>query len=42
MLQLLDKFNHIPHHLHIGEEKVVSSYIRSIEKVLEIISKEIG
>jgi hypothetical protein len=31
-----------PHHLHIGEEQVVSSYIRSIEKVLEIISKEIG
>jgi hypothetical protein len=30
-----------PHHLHIGEVTVVSSYERSIEKVLEIIRDEI-
>ena len=31
-----------PHHLHIGEDTVAVSYIRSIEKVLEIIRKEIA
>lgn len=30
-----------PHHLHIGDKEVVSSYDRSIEKILEIINKEI-
>jgi hypothetical protein len=31
-----------PHHLHIGDEKVTSSYDRSLEKILTIIKKEIG
>jgi hypothetical protein len=31
-----------PHHLHIGEKKVIASYDRSLEKVLAIIRKEIG
>ncbi|MCK4763213.1 MAG: hypothetical protein KAW12_13535 [Candidatus Aminicenantes bacterium] len=31
-----------PHHIHINEDKVIPSYDRSIEKILEIIRKEIG
>ena len=30
-----------PHHLHIGEE-VVSSYDRSLEKVLKVIGEKIA